>query len=156
MLRINTSIPIIEPVVPFSFAIIRDKTSFLFPIPNLPSTSLRSPISFNSCRRSSARVFPGRPSFGSGNSDAVFLPECVVMTATIDFISQDSFKIMSELSPVLFYNMNKLFGTAFVVCAKTQSINKRVTIDNDHGNLNIKFCWGFCFPIFNWTNPWLG
>ena len=64
ILRIKISIPIMDPVVICSFAMINDKPSLRFPFPNLPSTALRSPISCNSWRISSAWSFPGRPSFG--------------------------------------------------------------------------------------------
>lgn len=73
----------------------------------------------------------------------MFLAECPVMTAAIDFVSQDSFRIMSESAPEFFYDMNKLFGITFVVCIKTHTINKCVTIDDTHGNLYAKLCWGF-------------
>jgi hypothetical protein len=43
MLRIKISIPIMEPVVICSFAMINAKPSLRFPFPNLPSTALRSP-----------------------------------------------------------------------------------------------------------------
>ena len=64
ILRIKISIPIMEPVVICSFAMINAKPSLRFPFPNLPSTALRSPSSSSSWRISSAWFLPGRPSFG--------------------------------------------------------------------------------------------
>ena len=59
MLSMKTSIAIIVPAVSFSLAMINDRLSFRLPFPNLPSTALRSPISFSSWRKSSACFLPG-------------------------------------------------------------------------------------------------
>lgn len=49
MLRTNISIDIIFSVVSFSFAMIRPRPSFLFALPDFPSTAFLSPTSFSSC-----------------------------------------------------------------------------------------------------------
>ena len=48
MFSIKISIPIMDPLVSFIFAMIRDDRNLRLPLPNFPSTVLRSPVSFNS------------------------------------------------------------------------------------------------------------